>query len=204
MVQTFFFYQNSQIHSALVIIQSHLQSRGCELWFSPLAEFLLFLFSVCLFYLVSPYVSHRALKSASIFSRNCALFYAHPHPNAYTRNVRGVFEIKPCVSLGLKYLLTWRHVLNFFPLLVPVITLLILLVLHLKIWVLDFSEGCWVWFPFLAERRAQSEAPERGQKSVGLLTSKTRGPLRHPEASSCKQRNSKSSVAFENKFQAYQ
>lgn len=116
MVKTFFFfYQNSHIHSSLVIKQSHLQSRGCELWFSPLAEILLFLFSACLFYLVSPCVSHRALKSASIFYRNCALFYTHLHPNTYTRNVKGVFEIKPCVSSGLKYQFTWRCVLKFFP-----------------------------------------------------------------------------------------
>lgn len=108
------FYQNSHIHSVLVIIQSHLQSRGCELWFSPLAEFLLFLFSVCLFYLVSPCVSQLALKSASIFYRNCALFYTHSHPDTCTRNVKGVFEIKPYVSSVLKYLLTWRHVLKSF------------------------------------------------------------------------------------------
>lgn len=160
-----FFYQNSHIHSMLVIMLSRLQSRGCKLWFSPLAEFLLFLFSVCLFYLVSPCVSHRALKSASIFYRNCALFYTHPHPNTYTRNVKGVFEIKPCVSSGLKYLLTWRHVLKFF---LSGNSNLILLVLHLKIWVLDFSKGGWFLFPFLTESSAQFEMLERGQKFATL------------------------------------
>lgn len=149
-----FYYQNSHIHSALVIKQSHLQSRF-ELWFSPLAEFLLFLFSVCLFYLVSPCVSHRALKSASIFT-GTVLFYTHPHPNTYTRNVKGVFEITPCVSSELKYLPTWRHVLMSFLLLATIITILILLMLLLK--KSEFSvllrgclffslqkEGCAVW-----------------------------------------------------------
>lgn len=93
------------------------------------------------------------------FSGNHVLFYTHLHPNTYTRNVKGVFEIKPCISSGLKYLLTWRHVLKSFSLLATIITLLILL--HLKIWGSDFSKGCWFWFPFSAESNAQFEVLER-------------------------------------------
>lgn len=166
MVWTFFYYyyyyQNSHIHRVLVIKQSHLQSRRFELWFSPVAEFLLFLFSACLFYLVSPCVSHWALKSASIFT-GTVLFYTRPHPNTYTRNVKGVFEIKPCISSELKYLLTWWQVLMSFPLFATVIAIPILLMLHLKNLRFRFFLEAVCSFP-CREWAAQFELSKRGQK----------------------------------------